>query len=88
MYELLILDGQDYISGSPQDVTIPAGSNRGCVNFTIINDNIAEEQEQFEVTFAIPNAAEAQLINVTDASSNVTIVDNDGECGVCEYKAL
>ena len=70
-------------------MTIPAGSNKGCVNFTIIDDNIAEEpDEQFEVTFALPNAAEAQLINVTDASSNVTIVDNDGKSGVHEYMAL
>ena len=62
-------------------MTIPAGSNRACVNYTIIDDDIAEElHEQFEVTLTIPNAAEARLITVTNSSSTVTIVDNDGEC--------
>ena len=79
---LITVDGQDYTSGSPQDVTIPAGSNRACVNYTIIDDENAEElHEDFEVIFTIPNPAEARHITVTNASSTVTIVDNDGECG-------
>ena len=82
IYCCLTVDGQDYNSGSPQEVTIPAGSNRACVNYTIIDDEIANElNEQFEVMFTIPNAAEARLVNITDPSSTVTIVDNDGECG-------
>ena len=73
-------DGQDY-NATSQDVTIPAGSNRGCVNFTIINDDIAlEGDEQFRVTFTVPDPAQAALVNTTDSSSIVTIRDDDSEC--------
>ena len=70
-------------------MTIPAGSIRACVNYTIIDDDIAEEpDEQFQVFFTIPNAAEALLLIVTNASTNVTIVDNDGECGMYNYYVI
>ena len=55
-----------------------------------MDDNSAEElHEQFEVILTIPNAAEARLIIVTNSSSIVTIVDNDGEnvCA-CECKDM
>ena len=87
-YICITVDGDDYTSSHPQDVTIPAGLNRTCVNFTIINDDIAEElHEQFKVTFTIPNTAEARLIIATNSSAIVTIVDNDGEC-VCKGMSI
>ena len=62
-------------------MTIPAGSNRACVNYTIDDDFNAEElHEVFIVMFEIPNAAEARLVDIRNSSSTVIIVDNDGEC--------
>ena len=62
-------------------MTIPTGSARGCVNFDIINDSIAlEPRESFTVMFTVPDPGQAALVNITDPSSTVTIVDNDGEC--------
>ena len=58
------------------------------MNYTINDDDVAEElHEQFQVMFTIPYEAEARLVIVTNASSTVTIVDNDGECEAmsCKY---
>ena len=83
-----IVAGHDYTSNNPQDVSIPAGSNKTCINYTIIDDDFAEElHERFEVILTIPNAAEARFVIITNSSSTVTIVDTDGE-NVCVCKDM
>lgn len=50
-----------------------------CANFTIIDDRIAQEpDEMFEVMFSIPET-QARLVNVSDPTSTVTIVDDDSK---------
>ena len=56
-------------------MTVAAGQTMACVNYTIINDNIAREgNEQFRVMFSIPETAR---VSTPDTRSTVTIVDDD-----------
>ena len=72
----MIGGGVDYGSG-PYSVIIPAGQVDVSFNITIIDDNIFEEEEKFNLTIntsALPNnVAIGDLDHTT-----VTIVDNDG----------
>ena len=67
-------DGIDFISGT-QTASFAAGSTRACVEFIIVNDNIAlEGDETFTATFATPdgfNPGEPQ-------TATIAIIDNDG----------
>lgn len=67
----------DYISG-PYNVTILAGDTLGLLNITIINDNIVEETEIFDLiinTSSLPERVFAGNPN----STLVNILDNDGK---------
>ena len=67
--------GVDYLSG-PYNITILAGTTKLAFNITIMDDNILESDEQFQLNIAshfLPN-------NVTlgdPSQTNVTILDND-----------
>ena len=68
--------GVDYGSG-PYSVIIPAGKVDVSFNITIIDDNIFEEEEKFNLTIntsALPNNVAIGDLDRT----TVTIVDNDG----------
>ena len=63
----------DYDS-TPLSVTFSAGSNSTIVNVPVINDNIAEELEKFDLSFTIPSSLESRVISgaITKAVGNIT----------------
>lgn len=66
----------DYISG-PYNVTIMAGDTQGLLNITLINDNIVEELEIFNLTIDVSSLPEGLFIS--DSSyALVNILDSDG----------
>ena len=78
---IIIKGGDDYNSG-PYNVTFPAGVTSVSFNITIINDNILEDNETFEliiddssllstVTTVIPNKT---VIIIRDTDSKLCIV--------------
>lgn len=74
---LSYIGGEDYDSG-PFSITIPARENTVSYNITIINDNVFEASESFNLTistFSLPNRVLVQSICML----MVTIVDDDGE---------
>ena len=79
----------DYTAGTPQDVTIAAGSNMACVDYPITNDMIyLEPDERFRVMFSVPNPQQAALIDATMPTSFVTIVDDDSELELTMYSFI
>lgn len=69
----------DYDAGQPRTVIIRSGDTEACINFTIINDDLAREpNERFEVRSRIPEPL-ATVVNLTDPTSTVTIIDEDRE---------
>lgn len=75
---LLLLGNVDYDSG-PYAVTFPAGMASTSFNVPIIDDNVVELVEQFDLTIdtsSLPNG-----FTVDDPSQvMVTITDDDSEC--------
>ena len=70
-------DGVDYIS-RPYHITFSAGIIQESFSISIIDDNILEETETFQLSIN----ASALPINVTSGSTDqavVTILDNDSE---------
>ena len=63
----------DYDS-APLTATFTAGSTSTTVNVPVINDNIAEELEKFDLSFTIPSSLESQVISgaITKAVGNIT----------------
>ena len=68
--------GVDYGSG-PYTVTIPAGMTRVPFNVSIINDNILENDEDFELII-IPGSLPDNVRRGSTGRTRVTIVNDDG----------
>ena len=71
------LEGDDYESG-PFIVTIPSGETNVPFNISIIDDNIFEANESFNLTINSSSIHSSSLI-YEECKLTVTIVDNEGE---------
>ena len=65
--------GEDYIFIEAIAIFTPGSPLRQCVNITIINDPIEEEDESFTVALG----ASSDSITVVNSSTMVTILRND-----------
>ena len=68
-----------------QDVMLSAVNNRPCVNITITNDTVPEQEEFFEVALINVRRISATVptYHLAIAVTNVTIYDDD-----CEYTCM
>ena len=67
----------DYTAG-PYNVTIMAGDILGLLDISIINDNIAEELETFNLTINESSLPEEGLFIGDPGSAVINILDSDG----------
>ena len=70
-----MIGDDDYISG-PYNVTFPAGMTEVSLNVTVMDDNVLESNERFQLSInssSLPNRVSVDNPSVVD----VTIVDND-----------
>ena len=63
----------DYIAASDEEVTIPAGSDTGAVPVTLVDDDVAEEVERFQLVLSGPSNA-----GLDDGLGVGRILDDDG----------
>ena len=71
--------GADFVSQQFQ-LNFPAGETRADFNVTIIDDNVIENTESFQLLLSIPNNLTSKGVQVgPNAEATVTIMDNDGE---------
>ena len=79
-FNILIAAKHDFSPQSTQTVTFPPGSsvgNTACAEYTIIDDDLKEEKEEFRVSVTAVNS-----LDVIDGGSEVTLSivdDGDGE---------
>ena len=66
----------DYSSG-PYFVTIPAGETSATFNVTIINDNILENDEDFDLII-VPGSLPNGVTRGNPGRATVTITNDDG----------
>ena len=79
---ILSLPGDDYNGSSiVHSVEIPAESTRECFTVDIINDDVNEPQQSFQLTAEIEGSTAPQ------ATTTVTINDDDGRIGICMLRA-
>jgi len=72
----IIGNGIDYVPG-PYNITIPAGVTIVDFSFSVINDNILEDNESFTLiidSHSLPDGISGGIQTV------VTIVDDDSKC--------
>ena len=65
-------------------MSLSGSETRKCVNVTIINDQIVEKKEPFEVTITFPSGQEAidsgEIVPPSmQISGTINIIDDDGE---------
>ena len=75
---VLAADGTDYEDGA-NSVTFDAGSSSGseeCVNVTMIDDNVKEENESFLFVIS-PGGDGAVVLGIS--SADVLVTDDDGQ---------
>ena len=71
--------GADFVSQQFQ-LDFPAGQTRVTFTVTIIDDNLVENMESFQLLLSIPNNLTSKGVQVgPNAASTVTIMDDDGE---------
>lgn len=58
----------------PVTIFVPAGTMEGCFKVDVVDDNVNEPQESFQVTASLPGSA------TPDATTDVIITDDDGKC--------
>ena len=68
----------DYDS-TPINATFTAGTTRAMVNVSVINDDIVELQETFDLSFTIPSSLQGQVISGTIATATGIIADDDSK---------
>ena len=74
---LMCVGGSDYDAGL-YSITIPAGKIRVLFNITIINDNIREEIEWFELYIPTTQDLLDRIFFGENLTTNISIEDNDG----------
>ena len=70
----VISGGNVDFNSSTQTATITAGTNSSTINITVINDNIVEGNETFNVTVNVPTSHGIMAGTITMAT--VTIIDS------------
>ena len=71
--------GVDFVSEQFQ-LNFPAGERRANFNVTIVDDNVIENMESFQLLLSIPNDLTSKGVQVgPNSAATVTIMDNDGE---------
>ena len=71
--------GVDFVSEQFQ-LNFPAGERRANFNVTIVDDNVIENMESFQLLLSIPNDLTSKGVQVgPNSAATVTITDNDGE---------
>ena len=73
----IIIEGDDYEPG-PFNVTIPAGETSVPFNISIIDDNVFERNETFNISVDSSSLPSRVLVQ-PDCVLMITIVDDDGE---------
>lgn len=76
-YVMLIGGSVDYKSG-PYTVIFSTGMTIALLNITIVNDNILERNESFDL-FIATDSLPSKIADVTIAQARVTIIDNDSK---------
>ena len=72
--------GEDFGPLQSYNVTFPAGLVKQSVNIPIINDDIYETTETFQLEISVPKTAvEAGVINGCTSKRSVEIIDDDGK---------
>ena len=74
---MYITGGEDYEPG-PFNVTIPAGEITVSFNISVINDNIFEGNESFNIDVD-PSSLPSGVLVQPHSMLMITIVDDDGE---------
>ena len=81
------LASDDFLAETNQ-VTFPVSpisSSRQCINFTIINDDVAIEGNE---TFVVELVPPPNVLPGDPTETEITIVDNDGMVGYCTTYSL
>ena len=73
----ILLGNADYNSG-PYNVTFPAGVTSVSFDVTIIDDNILELNEQFDLTIISSSLPNGFTVD-NPSQATVTIIDDDSE---------
>ena len=63
----------------PIDATFTAGSTRAMVNVPLINDDIVESPETFNLIFDIPSSLQGQVVAGINATATGSIIDDDSK---------
>ena len=69
-------EGNDYIPVSENLTFDPQGSLQECLDISLVNDTVYEEDEMYSV-FLVNNNPN---VVIRPASATVTIIDEDGQC--------
>ena len=87
-YNFMYVGSVDYKSG-PYAVIFSTGMTTALLNITIVNDNILERNESFNL-FIATDSLPSKIADVTIAQARVTIIDNDSKylCIVEQYIAM
>ena len=70
-------NGDDYVSG-PYNVTIPAGQTTVSFDASIIDDNIYEQSEQFEVR--IEQVSTLNGVHIGSSYIATVVIADDSDC--------
>ena len=73
----------DYDS-TPINATFTAGTTRAMVNVPLINDDIVEAPETFDLIFTIPSSLQGQVIPGSTTMANGIITDDDSKNSLLE----
>ena len=77
LYYTYVGDGDDYVSG-PYNVTIPAGQTTVSFDVSIIDDNIYEQSEQFEVL--IEQISTLGGVHIGSSYVATVVIADDSDC--------
>ena len=76
-FAINIGNGDDYVSG-PYNVTIPAGQTTVSFDVSIIDDNIYEQSEQFEVR--IKQISTLSRVHIGSSYIATVVIADDSDC--------
>ena len=75
----MYVGGNIDFNSTPQTITITAGTNSSTINITVINDNIVERNEIFNISLTIPSSLGPGIKAGDITSAVVTIIDTSSE---------
>lgn len=73
-----LLESDDYVFEEPYSIEISVGQTNISFNIPIIDDNIFEENENFDIII-IPESLPNGFTRHNPGETRITIVDNDGK---------